>query len=949
MQGAAHVNFRRFREEERFHGGQMERIWYNVTCIFAAFAPGKAADTRQVMGPEDRRSAGEARSPIGGNNVSDQNHSNHSLYENSDYPSRRQPSSHGEGRKSRKHRRKNIGATIFKVLGTLLLVGLCTSAILCCFAAVYIKTVIIPLADLSLDDYPLGENSVMYYLDKETGEYKELTTLLNVTSSIWVDFDEIPKNLINAAVAIEDKRFWTHPGVDWRRTANAVLSMFTGGDISGGSTITQQLIKNITGYNETTVKRKVTEIVRALRFTQNNSKEDTITYYLNVIPLGSGCKGVGSAAYEYFGKSVSELSLAECASLISITNNPSKYGPYSTARVKTSTGELWDAKQWNKWRQENVLFEMLDQGYISQEEYDQAVAEELVFVRGENEEEESEIYSWYEETVIADVKEDLKEKYELSDLVIDQLLQSGGLRIYTCLDPDIQAIVEEIYTNRENLNYTSASGQEMQSSITIIDNSTGNVAAIAGQFGEKEGNLLENFANTAQRQPGSSFKPLSVYAPALEMGLITPITVVDDYPYNDSTSGGWPKNSGTSKYKGLTTVRQALTNSVNTIAVRILADLVTPERSFNFIQDKFHIELVAAMESGNQVMSDIDVAPLAMGGLTTGVCTRDMAEAYATFPNNGVYTTSRTYTKVTRVVDGQEQVLLEPEPEQETVIKDTTAYYINSMLTNVLDRGTGAGHDLSGMTAAGKTGTTSKNYDRWFVGYTSYYTAAVWTGYKNNERMSTSGNPALNLWEMVMERVHEGLEDKKFTVPSGLKSVNYCLDSGMQATEYCAMDPRGSRVGSDSVFQGDVPSGPCTVHTAESVVRVCKDCPILTDDGAETGLYHIAGPYCPEESIVEMCLPDYEREQVSTATAQDNIYRKSVVESYGTCTVHTQPAVVEPDPNDPDNPLDPNDPSDPGTEIPGQEDPSGSGSGQGDGSEEDPPPSQDIPSQDIPR
>ena len=448
--------------------------------------------------------------------MSENNHNHPSLYDDSDYPSRRQPTGRPEEgeRPPRRPRRKRrrAGNTALKVLGTLLLVGLCTGALLCCFAAVYINRVIVPLADLSLDDFAYGENSVMYYLDKETGEYKELTTLLNVTSSIWVDFDEIPKNLINAAVAIEDKRFWTHPGVDWRRTANAVLSMFTGGDISGGSTITQQLIKNITGYNETTVKRKVTEIVRALRFTQNNSKEDTITYYLNVIPLGSGCKGVGSAAYEYFGKSVSELSLAECASLISITNNPSKYGPYSTARVKTSTGELWDAKQWNKWRQENVLFEMLDQGYISQEEYDQAVAEELVFVRGENEEEESEIYSWYEETVIADVKEDLKEKYELSDLVIDQLLQSGGLRIYTCLDPDIQAIVEEIYTNRENLDYTSASGQEMQSSITIIDNATGNVVAIAGQFGEKEGNLLENFANTAQRQPGSSFKPLSVYA-----------------------------------------------------------------------------------------------------------------------------------------------------------------------------------------------------------------------------------------------------------------------------------------------------------------------------------------------------------------------------------------------------------------------------------------------------
>ena len=332
--------------------------------------------------------------------------------------------------------------------------------------------------------------------------------------------------------------------------------MFTGGDISGGSTITQQLIKNLTGYNETTVKRKVTEIVRALRFTQNNSKEDTITWYLNVIPLGSRCEGVGSAAYTYFGKSVSELDLAECASLISITNTPSRYGPYSLARVKNKEGEVWDAKQWNKWRQENVLDQMLAQGMITQAEHDQAVAEELVFVRGENAaSSEQEVYSWYEETVLSDVKQDLKEKYDLSDKRVAQLLSRGGLRIYTCINPKIQAIAEEVYSNRANLNYTSARGTAMQSSITIVDNSTGDVVAIVGQFGEKTQNLLNNYANTAQRQPGSSLKPLSVYSPAIELGKVSPISVVDDYPYNDSNGTGWPINSGAARYKGLTTVR----------------------------------------------------------------------------------------------------------------------------------------------------------------------------------------------------------------------------------------------------------------------------------------------------------------------------------------------------------------------------------------------------------
>jgi len=837
-----------------------------------------------------------------------------------------------------------VAGSIFKVLGTLLLIGLCTGAILCCFAAVYIKTVIVPIADLSLDDFELGENSVMYYTDKTTGQDKELVTLLNTTSSIWVDYDEIPKDLINAAVAIEDQRFWTHPGVDWRRTGRAVLSMFTGGEISGGSTITQQLIKNLTDYNETTVKRKVIEIVRALRFTQNNSKEDTITWYLNVIPLGSGCEGVGSAAYEYFGKSVSELSLAECASLIAITNNPSKYGPYSPARVPTKeTGELWTAKQWNKWRQENVLAKMLELGMISQEEHDAAVAEELVFDRGENEAATQEIYSWYEETVISDVTRDLQEKYQLSDSRVSQLLRSGGLRIYTCLDPDIQAIVEKIYTNRENLNYTSSDGQLMQSSITIIDNATGDVVAIAGQFGEKTGNLWTNYANTAKRQPGSSLKPLSVYSPALEMGLISPITIIDDYPYNDSNGTGWPINSGAARYKGLTTVRQGLTHSVNTIAVRILADKVTPQASFNFVQGKYKIDLVEARQVGNQVKSDIDVAPLAMGGLTDGVCTRDMAEAYATFPNNGVYTYSRTYTKV---LDSNGNVILENESVKEPAIKDTTAYYMNSMLTNVVTSGTAAGHGLSGMTAAGKTGTTSENYDRWFVGYTPYYTAAVWTGYPVNAKMRTSGNPALNLWEKVMEEVHVGLENKKFPVPGGLSSVQYCRDSGLRATEYCALDPRGSRVSSDSVFQGDASGEVCTVHTAQSVVKVCLDCPILKEDGSETGMYHIAGPYCPEESQKEMCLPDYVRERIGTAVAQDELYRKSVVESYGPCTIHTE-SVVEPpptvEPGGPDSSGHPTDPEDPDHGDQSVPDGSGNGSGSaGTGTGEEAPGSQDI-------
>ncbi len=828
--------------------------------------------------------------------MSDMNHS--SLYDNSEYPSRRQePETAPRPRKPKK--RRHPVAAFFKVLVTLLLIGLCTSVILCCFGAMYIKSVIIPEADLSLDDYVLGENSVMYYTDKATGNYVELCTLMTTTSSVWVDFEDIPDNLVKAAVAIEDKRFWDHPGIDWRRTLNAVKDMFLGNDISGGSTITQQMIKNLTDYNETTVKRKLVEIVRALRFTQNNSKEDTITMYLNIIPLGAGCEGVGSAAYAYFDKDVSELSLAECASLIGITNNPSKYSPYSDARSATkTTGELWNARQWNKYRQEVILSEMLDQGMISQEEHDAAVAEELVFARGENNAPPKDVYTWYEETVIADVKRDLIEQYSLSDERAGQLLSSGGLRIYTCLDPDAQAVVESVYTNRDNLPYTSGRGQEMQSAITVIDNATGDVVAIAGQFGKKEQNLLSNFANAGHRQPGSSIKPLSVYSPALEMGLISPITIVDDYPVDIRDNGTpWPYNSGSTKYRGLTTVKDALTRSVNTIAVRIVRDMVTPEESFDFVQERYHIDLVEERVVGSQVKSDRDTAPLALGGLTNGVNTRDMAEAYATFPNNGVYTTSRTYT---RVEDSSGVVILQNDPVKEPVIKDTTAYYMNNMLSNVVTSGTGTGARLSNMAAAGKTGTTSENYDRWFVGYTPYYTAAVWTGYAQNEKI-TQSNPAVPLWQKVMSGLHSGLENKNFPTPNNLVRVDaFCLDSGLLATEYCKLDPRGSRIASETIHQDDVPTEVCNIHTADGVIKLCKDSPILDADEKETGMYHQAGTFCPEESVWEICPPNYEREILNDIYANDEKYTLRDVTSFGTCTVHDW---ITPPGSDPNNPF----------------------------------------------
>lgn len=852
-----------------------------------------------------------------------------SLYENSDYPSRRQapgparssgggrPTSSGGGapRKHKRRRKRNpvlrgIGI-FFKVLGTLILIGLCTGALLACFAAVYINEVIVPIADLSLDDFPLGENSIMYYMDKETGQYKEMTTLLSVTKSMWVDYEEMPEYLKQATVAIEDKRFWTHPGVDWRGTAKAVLRMFTGGEISGGSTITQQLIKNTTNYNETTVKRKITEIVRAIRFTQNNSKDDTLEYYLNIIPLGSGCEGVGAASLEYFGKPVSQLTLAECASLVGITNNPSKYGPYSFAKSQgVKTEEIWDARQWNKYRQEVILNQMLEQGMISREEYDEAVAQELVFARDEETEANAEIYTWYEETVISDVRDALAEQWHWSDRQIDLALQRGGLRIYTCYDPDLQAVVDEVYTNRENLDYTSKDGQQMQSAICVIDNQTGDVVAIAGMFGDKTVNLGSNYANSGHRQPGSSFKPLAVYSPALEFNKLNPYSVLDDYPYRMNGSKVWPLNSGAPNYRGHLTMREALMRSLNTVAVRIMNDYVTPEESFKFVQDRYHIDLEEGRMVGSEWKTDITES-LAMGGLTDGTNVRDMAEAYSVFPNNGYYQGSRTFTRVTQLVDGQEVTLIENTLTPEPVIKPTTAWYMNDMLQHVFDgAGTAAGLGIRGQHAAGKTGTTSENYDRWFAGYTPYYTSVVWVGYERNYKMNLKGpNPAAVLWNKVMTGLHEGLPDKTYDDPGGRRTINYCMDSGLLATERCAMDPRGSRTASGSIFPESFPEGKvCEMHKEENIVTVCTECPVLKEDGTPTGLYHLAGEFCPEESRKEICLPSFGREQLGSAVAGDAQWDYEAAIAHGPCTLHTEAPIPE-DPTDPNYPYDPTDPN----------------------------------------
>ena len=812
-------------------------------------------------------------------------------------------------------------AVFGKVIGTIFLVGLLTSLIFACLFVKYIKEDILPQADLTLEGFNLNQTSTIYYTDPETGEAVELLQLYGAENRTWVSLSEIPPELRFACIAIEDKRFEEHQGVDWLRTLKASANMFLGSeDTYGASTLTQQLIKNITGEKEVTVRRKLNEIVQALEFEKKYTKDIIMEWYLNTIYLGEGCYGVQSAARVYFGKDVSELSLAECASLIGITNNPSIYDPYINAEK-------------NKERQRNILWAMYEQGYIeTEEEYRAAVDEELVFVNRSGDDDgtngDEEYYSYFIDQVIRDVTKDLGEKYGYSERIAEQMVRSGGYSIYCTLNPEIQEQVDAVYENLENIPKTD-SEQQLQSGIVIIDNETGDVVAMSGGVGEKEGSLTFNRATQALLSPGSTIKPLTVYGPALDRGIITPATVYDDTPYRfDDNNNRWPKNT-TNSYSGLMTVNMAVSLSVNTVAVKVLADL-TPEYSFDFAVNKLGMDTLVEKEIINgQEYSDVDLAPLALGGLTRGVTIEDMAAAYATYANQGQYREPRTYTKVLDS-DGK-TVVLDNTQDTVTAVSEKAAWYMTYMLQNAVQSGTGSPAQIENMTVAGKTGTTDNDQDRWFCGYTPYYTAAVWCGYDVPEEVNlteSSTNPAAYLWQKVMAGVHEGLENKDFERPTDVVECYYCQDSGLLATEACRSDLRGSREVKGLLALEDVPTTYCTAHT---MVELC--------DESE----QVANEYCEEvegNSTHEVGLLAIQRMfPVSGIAVKDQAYVlmddqesssgyypavSSNGKYYGmTCTVHTEESVKpdEEDPNgigalDPDQPdaqepgtVDPNDPN----------------------------------------
>lgn len=617
--------------------------------------------------------------------------------------------------------------------------------------------------------------STIYYEDKN-GEKNVIQNLYSGENRTWADFEKIPLNMKNAFVAIEDERFYSHPGFDIKRLTGAGLNTFLrifnrNRSVYGGSTITQQLVKNLTQEDDRSIIRKVKEIYRAIRLEKDLTKNEILELYLNSIYLSQNCNGVGAASRVYFDKDLSELNLAECASIAGITQYPSRYDPYLNPEA-------------NKEKQLTVLAKMLELGMISEEEHKAAAEYELEFKRPEAF--NNIYYSYFVDTVIEEVLTDLEEQLDYTPAMAQNLLYTGGIQIKCTIDPDIQAMLEEIYTNEANF-IRNSDGELLQSAMVVLEASTGEIKGVVGGMGDKNGSRTYNRA-TALRQPGSSIKPIAVYAPALDLGVITPADALNNSQteFKISSTETWiPRNSNGKYTDEPVSLRTAVSKSFNVPAAQVLQDMGV-SRSYDFLTKKFGItSLVNSRSTDSGVISDKALAALSLGGLTDGVSTVEMAAAYAPFINRGNYTEAHTYTEI---YDHDGNLLFAKHPEKHRAIKSTTATIMTDLLTSVVSEGTGTAANFGTVEIAGKTGTTTNNYDKWFVGFTPTLVGATWVGYDTPTKISAYGNPAINLWRKVMSNLNYSGKHRTFeSVLSydNLDTYSICTVSGLRATDLC--------------------------------------------------------------------------------------------------------------------------------------------------------------------
>ncbi len=621
----------------------------------------------------------------------------------------------------------------------------------------------------------------------------EVDILFGNENMIWAQSDEIPDTLREAFIAIEDQGFYEHRGVEWKRTAYAALNQILHfRPRFGGSTITQQLIKNVHGDRDVSIVRKIKEIVRALRLERTYTKDEILTYYLNIVPLGHGCVGVKSAARYYFDKSPMELTVEECATLASITNSPVKYDP--VARPENNTA-----------RRKLVLGAMRECGYLTEEVYRVSKAKEVqlnitdpVYT--------DHTHNWYIETVISDVTHDLIEQLGISEGTAKAMLYRGGLEIYTLMDPAVQAIMDQCFADGNA--FTDETGRQIEGGMTVCDPASGDLLGVIGGIGEKSGSRLFNRACDGYYQPGSVLKPLALYAPAIENNRIHYASIFEDLP--EAYEGSyWPHNSP-DVYMGQITAAEALARSKNTVAVALLK-MLGEKNVYRHLKNT--VGLTGLVSNGT--VSDIAAAPLALGQLSYGTTVRELTNAYGSFANGGEMMKGRSYLAV---FDAKGAPLLKNKKEAKRVWSSETAYIMTRMMQDVVERGTAHRITLKEVVdTAGKTGTSGADKDKWFIGYTPYYVAGLHLAYDDRAPLSGGERRHLTVWDEVMQKLHEELlspweEPREFSQPEGVVQCEYCLDSGCIPTEACHGDMRGDRTAIGYFKTSCMPMTECDTH-----------------------------------------------------------------------------------------------------------------------------------------
>lgn len=616
------------------------------------------------------------------------------------------------------------------------------------------------LIDINLSSLKSGGSQV-YFLDKN-GQFKEYQKISSSQNRIWVDFSRIPQHMKDIIISIEDKRFYKHGGVDFLRTGGATIKALFGHASYGGSTITQQLVKNLTDDNKFSFKRKIREIGRAFRLEDRLSKDEILEAYLNIVNFGSGTSGVGAAAKTYFGKNIESCNIAECAAIAVITKNPTKYNPFNHPEE-------------NKKRREMALKELLIQKKITQDQYDKSMkySKNMKFSEHKEGNTQCGVRNWFIESMCSEIADNLMKKYEIKREIAEELVYSG-LKIYSCVDPDAQSIAEQSLIN------CHPGDKNLELGYCMTDYN-GRILAILGSSKPKSMNHVYNRATSALRQPGSTMKPIAVYAPAIDSGTFNYSSIIDDNPleldvYGNGKKRKWP-NNWYKKYNGPVTLQWAIEKSANAPVAQVL-HAIGLNKSFDFLTKKLHFSHLDSVDSHSY-------SSLATGGTHSGVTPLEMASAYQIFGNGGKFYHQSTYFYVT---DKNGNIILDNRNSSyEQIIKEDTSYVMNRLLRQVIvgAEGTGRGANINDWEIVGKTGTTTNDYDSWFVGLSPVCMASIWTGYDSPKRIGETSF-AIKFWKTVMKSYLDLIDSShEFKVPYSIEIRPYCSQTGCLANENC--------------------------------------------------------------------------------------------------------------------------------------------------------------------